>query len=108
MNSNTISWKSIRNEFLENPDVKAAYDDLELEFKIARRVIALRKASGLTQREFAEKVGIKQPQLAVIESGKRLPKIETLTKIANRAGYTLEINFVPTTNHDSIPEVESL
>jgi transcriptional regulator with XRE-family HTH domain len=95
MTSNTISWDSIRAQVLADPAVKAEYEALEPEFSLARQVIALRKASGLSQREFAECVGIKQPQLARIEAGKQIPKLETLTKLAAGAGYALEIRFVP-------------
>lgn len=107
MTSNTISWKSIRNEVLANPDVKAEYDALESEFTVARKVIALRKASGLNQRDFAERIGIKQPQLARIESGKQIPKLETLTKLASGAGYAVEIHFVPIKDKES-PQVETV
>ncbi|MEH2285863.1 helix-turn-helix domain-containing protein [Nostoc sp.] len=94
MTSNTISWDSIRDEVLADPEVKAEYDALESEFQCAKQVIALRKASGLNQRDFAKLVGIKQPQLARIESGKQVPKIETLAKLARGAGYDVEIRFV--------------
>ncbi len=53
MTSNTISWDSIRDKVLADPVVKAEYDALQSEFDLARRVIALRKASGLSQRDFA-------------------------------------------------------
>lgn len=94
MTSNTISWDSIRDEVLADPEVKAEYDALESEFQCARQVIALRRASGLNQRDFAKRVGIKQPQLARLESGKQIPKIETLAKLARGAGYDIEISFV--------------
>lgn len=95
MTTNTIDWNSICADILADPDVKAEYDALESEFNIAAQVIALRKASGLNQRDFAERIGIKQPQVARIESGKQLPKLETLTKLASGADYAVEIHFVP-------------
>lgn len=95
MVSNTISWKSIRDEVLANPEVKAEYDKIKPEFDIARQIIALRKYCGMNQRDFAEMVGIKQPQLARLESGKQIPKIETLKKIAKEAGYSIEIHLIP-------------
>jgi transcriptional regulator with XRE-family HTH domain len=103
----TISWDSIRAEVLADPAVKAEYDALETEFNLAQQIIALRKASGLSQREFAELVGIKQPQLARIESGKQVPKLETLTKLASGAGYAVEIHFVPMKDKQ-VPKVEPL
>jgi transcriptional regulator with XRE-family HTH domain len=105
--TNTITWDSIRDKILADPDVKAEYDALEVEFNLARHIIALRKASGLSQRDFAERVGIKQPQLARIESGKQMPKLETLVKLAAGAGYTLEVHFVPT-DQTVVPEIAPL
>lgn len=94
MTSNTISWDSIRDEVLADPEVKAEYDALEEEFQLASHIISLRKSSGLNQRDFAKLVGIKQPHLARIESGKQVPKLETLAKLALKAGYTVEIHFI--------------
>lgn len=96
MTDNTISWDSVRADFLADPAVKAAYDALEAQYHTASRLIALRAATGMTQREFAERVGMKQSQLARIESGKQIPKLETLAKLAAAAGYAaVEVHFIP-------------
>ena len=95
MTANTITWDSIRDEILAAPEVKAEYDALSPEFELARAVITLREGIGLTQREFAAKVGMKQSQLARIESGKQTPKLKTLAKLAAAAGDEVEVNFVP-------------
>ena len=95
MTANTITWDSIRDEILSNPEVKAEYDALSPEFELARTVITLREGIGLTQREFAAKVGMKQSQLARIESGKQTPKLKTLAKLAAAAGYEVEVNLIP-------------
>lgn len=94
MTDNTISWDSVRADFLADPAVKAAYDALEAQYHTASRLIALRAATGMTQREFAERVGMKQSQLARIESGKQIPKLETLAKLAAAAGYAVEVHFI--------------
>lgn len=39
--------------------------------------------AGLTQKELAKRLGTSQQNLAQYESGKRVPKIQTLQKIAN-------------------------
>lgn len=57
MTAKTISWDSLRDRVLSDPAVKAEYDALEPEFRLAYQIITLRKASGLSQREFAEQVG---------------------------------------------------
>ena len=95
MTANTVTWDSIRDEILSDPEVKTEYDALSTEFELARTVITLREGISLTQREFAAKVGMKQSQLARIESGKQTPKLKTLAKLAAAAGYEVEINLVP-------------
>jgi transcriptional regulator with XRE-family HTH domain len=95
MTTDTITWDSVRDEILSVPEVKAEYDALSSEFELARAVITLREGIGLTQREFAAKVGMKQSQLARIESGKQTPKLKTLAKLAAVAGYEVEINLIP-------------
>jgi len=97
MRENTSSWDDIRAKLLADPAVKAEYEVLKDEFNIASQLIALRAITGLTQREFAQVVGMKQSQLARIESGKQIPKLETLAKLAASAGYAVEVHFIPLT-----------
>ena len=107
MSDNTISWDDLRADVLADPTVKAEYEALEAEFSIASQVIAIRATTGLTQREFAEMVGMKQSQLARIESGKQIPKLETLAKLAAAAGYRVEVNFIAIAGKEA-PEIKPL
>jgi transcriptional regulator with XRE-family HTH domain/GTPase SAR1 family protein len=79
------------------------FENLNFEVDATGIVAKLRAASGLTQREFAERIGMNQSQLARIESGKQFPKIETLAKIASGAGYALQIHFLTNTNEQISP-----
>ena len=90
-----MKWKKVREELLNEPTVKELYDELEPEFSVARQLIALRKTTGLNQREFSKKAGIQQPQLARIESAKQAPKLDTLAKLAATADCSVEVRFVP-------------
>ena len=103
----TISWDSIRDRVLADPKIKAEYDALEAEFELASRAIAIRASTGLTQREFAERVGMKQSQIARIESGTQIPKLETLAKLAAAAGYAIEVNFIPLQDKQ-LPELKPI
>ncbi len=107
MSDNTISWDDIRAEVLADPEVKAEYEALEDEYSLATQLIALRATTGLTQREFAQVVGMKQSQLARIESGKQIPKLETLAKLAAAAGYRIEVKFIPFKDKEA-PELKPL
>ena len=48
---------------------------------IGERIKQLRKELGMTQAKFGERVGIKQPSLAAIESGENTPSDQTVAFI---------------------------
>ena len=49
--------KTLKAELLADPDVRQAYDDLALEYEIARAIVRARSAAGLTQAQLAERDG---------------------------------------------------
>lgn len=49
---------------------------------IGEQIKKYRKEAGLTQKQLGEKLGISQQQIAQYESGKRVPKIDTINNIA--------------------------
>jgi transcriptional regulator with XRE-family HTH domain len=104
-----ISLEEVRNRALSNPEVLKEYESLRAEFQIARMAIAMRKAAKLTQREFADKVGIKQSQLARLETGKQLPRLDTLAALAAEAGYQVEVVIKPLKDRqDELPAIEPI
>ena len=63
------SYTAFLQEQLRDPEVKREYDAVDVEFALAREIIALRHQRNLTQRELAEKAGTSQPAIARVESG---------------------------------------
>jgi transcriptional regulator with XRE-family HTH domain len=94
MTIDTIALSDVRDSILSNPEVRAEYDALKAEFEFARAVLEMRESLGLTQRQFADLTGIKQAQLARLESGKQMPRIDTLANLAQRLGIAVEVRFV--------------
>ncbi|MDB9313956.1 helix-turn-helix transcriptional regulator [Spirulina sp. CS-785/01] len=90
-----MSLESLKTKLLSDPTVKEHYEAIQPEFEAAKAIIAMRRKLALTQRELAEKAGIKQPQLARLETGKQSPRLETLAEIAASVGYAVEIKLVP-------------
>ena len=104
-----ISLDEVRNRALSKPEVLREYEALRTEFKIAKMAISMRKAAKLTQQEFADKVGIKQSQLARLETGKQLLRLDTLAALATGAGYRVEVIIKPLdAEGEELPEIESL
>lgn len=52
---------------------------------------------GLSQKDLAEKIGMKQPQLARIESLTSIPSLDTLERYAKGLGLHAVVTFKPLT-----------
>lgn len=82
----------VAEQSAKNPKFKKALDDARLEARLALQLTKLREHRGWSQRELAQVTGIKQPQIARIESGTRLPNLDTLQKVAEALDATITIS----------------
>jgi transcriptional regulator with XRE-family HTH domain len=87
------------DEWKEEPEFKAAYNELEMEFTLLRELLLARQRAGLTQAEVAEKMGTKPPAVTRLETAlsdnRHSPTISTLKKYAQAVGCKLEVHLVP-------------
>jgi transcriptional regulator with XRE-family HTH domain len=56
---------------------------------------ALRLKLHISQREFAEQIGMKQPQLAKLEQLESTPSLETLNRYARGLGLQVTLGLSP-------------
>lgn len=82
------------NQQLKDPDFAAEFEAQKPEYEAIRAVIAARLEQHMTQKELAEKTGIRQSNISRIESGFTSPTVETLARIAAGLGKQLKIDFV--------------
>lgn len=76
---------------------QAAYDALEREYELTRKLTAARMRAGLTQESVASLMGTTKSAVSRLEAGgKHAPSIATLQKFADAVGCRLEINLVKT------------
>lgn len=61
-------------------------EEARVSVRTAVMIARLREDNGLSQRDLARITGLKQPQIARIESGDYLPTLETLWKLADALG----------------------
>jgi len=66
-------------------------EQILFEASLIGKMVAAREKSGLSQRELARLSGVKQPAIARMESMRATPQIDTLLKVLNPLGYTIEI-----------------
>ena len=79
--------------FIKDPDLKRAYDDLELEYSIIAQIIQKRLKKGLSQKQLAEKIGTKQSAIARLEGGTTNPSIGFLERISKALDSKLQISI---------------
>ena len=94
----SIFWSFIDEKISSNPELIARGNSNSPENQLAMTVVALRNELGLSQREFAARIGMKQSQLARIETGRQIPKLKTLAKLASVAGYGVKVSLIPVKN----------
>ena len=80
------------------------YDDkkvIDLEYNLICDFIKLRKENGLTQKQMSEETGVVREVIAVIETRKKHPQINTLIKLLEPFGYTLSIVKIKEENNEA-------
>ena len=89
---NNINYTTF-NDLWNDPALLTDEEKARINFEVALigKLIEAREQMGLSQRELAEKAGIKQSAVARLETMKATPQIDTLFKILQPLGYTLEI-----------------
>jgi len=78
---------------LENPEFAVEWEHQRPEREYIKAIIAARVEQNLTQKELAERTGIRQSNISRIENGICSPTVATLQQIADGVGKTLYIEF---------------
>ena len=78
---------------LEDPEFLSEWEKQRPEREYIKAIIAARMEQNLTQKELAQKTGIRQSNISRIENGNCSPTVATLQQIADGVGKTLHIEF---------------
>jgi transcriptional regulator with XRE-family HTH domain len=88
--------REIREERLQtDPEFRAYWERTALARAVANQLIAYRIEHKLTQAELAEKLGMRQPHVARLETGEHTPGWETLYRIACNLGIAVVLTIGP-------------
>ena len=98
-----LKYEPVRHDhaaFLERASkrrgFRAAYDALEVEYALAREMLAARMRAGLTQEAVAVTMGTTRSAVSRLESaGKHAPSMASLRKYAAAVNCELRIALVP-------------
>ena len=64
----------------------------EVEYleRFAKHLVLLRQRAGFSQEELAERAGLHAVAITYIETGKRIPKLNTLYRLVTGLGISIE------------------
>ncbi len=91
----TISLRTLKGRWLNEPGFKKGYDALAAEFAVASLLIEARTRAKLSQAQLAKKMGTSQSTIARLESGSAKPSLSTLERFANATGMRMRVVFEP-------------
>lgn len=92
LTSSTVA--AIDRRTKEDPDFAAAVESELQAMRIEQELVALRNASGLSQRQLAAKLGVKQPVIAKLEAGKtRNIGLQTLVRAVKAMNGRIEVSI---------------
>ncbi|ALS98918.1 helix-turn-helix domain-containing protein [Lacimicrobium alkaliphilum] len=88
-----MSLQNLKQRALDNPEVKAEYDDLESEFNLIDKLLTMRTTAGLTQEQVAERMKTQKSNISRLERGNANPSWATLLKYAHACGFDLSLKM---------------
>ena len=83
----------LKNSLEEDNELRREYEALQTEYELIEKLIKARLEANLTQKELAQKCGMKQSNISRLESGKSNPTIRFLEKLANSLDCDLVIEL---------------
>jgi transcriptional regulator with XRE-family HTH domain len=87
-----MAW--IDEELAQDPSLRQEVEARLNELRLEQQLAALREARGLSQTQVAERVGVSQPAIAKLESGKvKNLQVKTLVRLAAALGARVTIEF---------------
>lgn len=82
-------------ERLKNPKFRKAWEETEVEYQLARRLIEKRSLRKISQRELARQAKTTQAVISRIEGMSSNPSVGLLKRLAQALNSRLEIRFLP-------------
>jgi transcriptional regulator with XRE-family HTH domain len=88
-----MSLKDWEKKVLEAPGAAERVAEIEDELRLAAGLTALREQAGLSQRELADRLGVKQPRVAAIEKARNVT-IDVLERYVDALGGKLQVTVI--------------
>lgn len=88
---NINSVKEIINDIEKNDELLSKWrKHYELEAEIIAKMVEVRKSKNISQKDLAEKCGLKQSAIARIEKRVNSPQLDTIIRVSDALGLKIE------------------
>lgn len=89
------SSQSVLAAELEDPEFRVRWEATALARLVANCLVSFRAEHGLSQTALAQRLDMKQPAVARLETGEHNPSLETLARISTALGVEFAIAVSP-------------
>ena len=87
--------ENLEEELRSDPEFRAKWERTALGRAVALAIVRYRAEHNLSQRELAQRLEMKQPQVARLELGEVNPSIETLMRICSQLAIEFTVDVHP-------------
>lgn len=88
-----MKFREHLKEMMEDEAFRKEYETLQPQYEVVKQIISAREELHITQKDLAERTGIRQSNISRLERGNYNPSVEFLRKIAKGLGKELHIEF---------------
>ena len=88
-----MKFREHLKEMMEDEEFRKEYETLQPQYEVVKQIIRAREELHITQKDLAERTGIRQSNISRLERGNYNPSVEFLRKIAKGLGKELHIEF---------------
>ena len=85
----------VAEQLRTDPEFRAEWERTALARAVALAIVRYRAERDFSQRELAERLGMRQPQVARLELGAVNPSMETLMRVSAQLGIEFTIDVRP-------------
>jgi ribosome-binding protein aMBF1 (putative translation factor) len=91
--SDLRSSAETHEQSMRDPEYKREYERTRFANEVALRVLVYRTEHGMSQVQLARELGMRQPNIARLESGEHEPSLTTLMRLSSVLGLDFSIDI---------------
>ncbi|MBI4316847.1 MAG: helix-turn-helix transcriptional regulator [Chloroflexi bacterium] len=91
-----LTLEQVRAKFMREPEFREEWERQRPQREFSSALIRARLNAGISQSELARRVGVSRPVIARLEAGLRIPRVDTIMRLASALGVDFTISAVDT------------